>query len=208
MLSRSQVGNICRQQEHVSPCNIILIACLNSVSVIPAHSSLTIHCPRVGKEGLLRCLSDLAGRDLRNGTLSQESSEEQEAAGMYALSPEDFALMDRLNTEYKQRFGFPFVLCARMNDRASILRQLSECCRNGREAEVARGIGEVKKICRLRLEALVHVDRHGDAAVCLVMCFNLVYSVHVKEWCSTWFSPQRVSVAEANSQFNVTTQVI
>lgn len=120
--------------------------------------------PLSGREGILRCHPDLAGRDLRSGTLTRESCEEQAAAGMNALSPEDAALMARLNAEYKQRFGFPFVVCARAHDKAGILRQLSERCRNGREAEVARGIEEVKKICRLRLEALVRVDRRGDAA--------------------------------------------
>lgn len=83
---------------------------------------------------------------------------------MNALSPGDVAAMARLNAEYKQRFGFPFVVCARMHDKAGILRQLSQRCRNEREAEVARGIEEVKKICRLRLEALVHMDGRGDAA--------------------------------------------
>lgn len=75
---------------------------------------------------------------------------------MNALGPEDVPRMARLNAEYKQRFGFPFVICARMNDKASILRQLSERCRNERTVEVALGIGEVKKICQLRLRALVH----------------------------------------------------
>lgn len=96
--------------------------------------------------------------------MTQESSDEQAAAGMKALSPGDADLMARLNAEYKQRFGFPFVVCARMHDKAGILRQLSERCRNGCAAEVARGIEEVKKICRLRLEALVRVNVQGDAA--------------------------------------------
>lgn len=120
--------------------------------------------PLSGKEGILRCHPDLAGRDLRSGTLTQESSEEQAAAGMNALSPGDVDLMARLNAEYKQRFGFPFVVCARMHDKAGILRQLSGRCRNECAAEVARGIEEVKKICRLRLEALVRVNVQGDAA--------------------------------------------
>lgn len=109
-----------------------------------------------GKEGILRCHPDLAGRELQRGTLTRESTEEQAAAGMNALGPEDVARMARLNAEYKQRFGFPFVICARMNDKASILRKLSERCRNERAVEVTRGIGEVKKICQLRLRALVH----------------------------------------------------
>ncbi|XP_041670272.1 2-oxo-4-hydroxy-4-carboxy-5-ureidoimidazoline decarboxylase [Cheilinus undulatus] len=111
--------------------------------------------PESGKEGILRCHPDLAGRDLRSGTLTPESREEQTGAGMDALSSAEATRMARLNEEYKQRFGFPFVICARMTDKANILRQLSERCQNERAAERTRGIEEVKKICRLRLQTLV-----------------------------------------------------
>ncbi|XP_056290666.1 2-oxo-4-hydroxy-4-carboxy-5-ureidoimidazoline decarboxylase [Pseudoliparis swirei] len=114
--------------------------------------------PESGKEGVLRCHPDLAGRDLQSGTLTRESREEQAGAGMDALNSADASRMARLNQEYKERFGFPFVICARMNDKANILRQLSERCQNERAVERARGIEEVKKICRLRLEALVLTD--------------------------------------------------
>lgn len=113
---------------------------------------------RPGKEGILRCHPDLAGRDLQIGTLTRESREEQAGAGMDALDSAEASRMAWLNGEYKKRFGFPFVICARMNDKANILRQLSERCRNEREVERARGIQEVKKICRLRLQALVLPD--------------------------------------------------
>ncbi|XP_047423757.1 2-oxo-4-hydroxy-4-carboxy-5-ureidoimidazoline decarboxylase [Mugil cephalus] len=114
--------------------------------------------PESGKEGILRCLPDLAGRDLQNGTLTRESREEQARAGMDALSSEEASRMARLNEEYKERFGFPFVICARMNDKENILRQLTERCRSERQVERARGVEEVKKICRLRLQALVLSD--------------------------------------------------
>ncbi|XP_068611559.1 2-oxo-4-hydroxy-4-carboxy-5-ureidoimidazoline decarboxylase-like [Brachionichthys hirsutus] len=112
--------------------------------------------PDAGQEGLLRCLPDLAGRELQNGTLSRESHEEQSAAGIDALNSADAARMARLNEEYKQRFEFPFVICARMNDKASIFNRLSERCRNERAAERARAINEVKKICHLRIQHLMH----------------------------------------------------
>ncbi|XP_068604342.1 2-oxo-4-hydroxy-4-carboxy-5-ureidoimidazoline decarboxylase [Brachionichthys hirsutus] len=111
--------------------------------------------PESGKEGILRCHPDLAGRGLQSGTLTQESREEQAVAGMDALDQAEALRMARLNEQYKQRFGFPFVICARMSDKADVLRQLSERCRNERAAERDRGIAEVKKICRLRLRALV-----------------------------------------------------
>ncbi|XP_022050799.1 2-oxo-4-hydroxy-4-carboxy-5-ureidoimidazoline decarboxylase [Acanthochromis polyacanthus] len=114
--------------------------------------------PESGKEGILRCHPDLAGRDLHSGTLTRESREEQARAGMDALSSGEASRMSRLNEEYKTRFGFPFVICARMNDKANILRQLTERCGNERAVERERGIEEVKKICRLRLQGLVLCD--------------------------------------------------
>ncbi|KAI3355261.1 hypothetical protein L3Q82_018115 [Scortum barcoo] len=111
--------------------------------------------PESGKEGILRCHPDLAGRDLQSGTLTRESLQEQAGAGMDALGPAEASTMARLNREYKERFGFPFVICARMSDKAHILRQLSERCGGERAVERARGIEEVKKICRLRLQSLI-----------------------------------------------------
>lgn len=121
------------------------------LSIIDPHL-----CP--GKEGILRCHPDLAGRDLQSGTLTKESRDEQAGAGMDALSPAEASRMARLNEEYKERFGFPFVICARMNDKGNILRKLTERCQNERAAERARGIEEVKKICHLRLQGLVLPD--------------------------------------------------
>ncbi|KAF0028106.1 hypothetical protein F2P81_019193 [Scophthalmus maximus] len=111
--------------------------------------------PESGKEGILRCHPDLAGRDLQRGTLTRESRGEQAQAGLDALESAEMSRMARLNGEYKERFGFPFVICARMCDKANILQQLSERCRNERAAERARGVEEVKKIGRLRLQGLV-----------------------------------------------------
>ncbi|XP_053175507.1 2-oxo-4-hydroxy-4-carboxy-5-ureidoimidazoline decarboxylase-like [Scomber japonicus] len=114
--------------------------------------------PESGKEGILRCLPDLAGRDHQSGTLTPESREEQAQAGMDGLDSTELLRMARHNDEYKVRFGFPFVICARMNDKPTIFQQLSERLRNKRAVERARGIEEVKKICRLRLQGLVLID--------------------------------------------------
>lgn len=115
-------------------------------------------CWCTGKEGILRCHPDLAGRDLQRGTLTQESRVEQAAAGLDALGSEEASCMERLNDEYKQRFGFPFVICARMNDKATILDQMTERCQNEPALETVRGIEEVKKICSLRLHSIILVD--------------------------------------------------
>ncbi|XP_070784463.1 2-oxo-4-hydroxy-4-carboxy-5-ureidoimidazoline decarboxylase [Enoplosus armatus] len=148
----------------VEKCSIITAAVWSrrpfvSLTALEAAISEFIDAlPESGKEGILRCHPDLAGRDLQSGTLTPESREEQAGAGMDALNSAEASRMARLNEEYKERFGFPFVICARMNDKANILLQLSERCQNERAVERARGIEEVKKICRLRLQGLVHID--------------------------------------------------
>lgn len=108
-----------------------------------------------GKEGILRCHPDLAGRDLQCGTLTPESHEEQAEAGLDALNSAEASALAQLNQDYKMRFEFPFVICAKMNDKIAILRHLSERIGKDRAKEIAHGIEEVKKICHLRLQALV-----------------------------------------------------
>ncbi|KAK2870078.1 hypothetical protein QQF64_021966 [Cirrhinus molitorella] len=126
---------------------------------IEVHIAEFIHSlPDSGKEGILRCHPDLAGRDLQSGTLTQESQEEQSQAGMTTLDSAEILKMYRLNAEYKDRFGFPFVICARLNNKADIVRQLSERLKNDRAAERERAIEEVKKICSLRLRNIVLPD--------------------------------------------------
>ncbi|XP_042366533.1 2-oxo-4-hydroxy-4-carboxy-5-ureidoimidazoline decarboxylase [Plectropomus leopardus] len=131
---------------------------LNLSALEAAISEFIDALPESGKEGILRCHPDLAGRDLQSGTLTRESREEQAGAGMDALTCAEASRMGRLNKEYKERFGFPFVICARMNDKANILQQLSARVQNERAVERARGIEEVKKICRLRLQGVVLTD--------------------------------------------------
>lgn len=74
---------------------------------------------------------------------------------MDALGSGEASRIARLNEAYKRRFGFPFVICARLNDKGTILRQLTERRQNDPALETVRGIEEVKKICRLRLQNIV-----------------------------------------------------
>ncbi|KAJ8246205.1 hypothetical protein GJAV_G00264900 [Gymnothorax javanicus] len=119
--------------------------------------------PNSGKEGILRCHPDLAGRDLQRGTLTPESQAEQSQAGLTQLEPGEAEHIAALNARYKQRFGFPFVICARKNDKPAILQQLSQRVSNEPGQELLTAIQEVKKICRLRLQGLVCPGQHSSA---------------------------------------------
>ena len=100
---------------------------------------------------LIRAHPDLVGR----AVLTAESQGEQTAAGLTDLSPEEAALFARYNAEYKTRFGFPFVICARLNKKDTILAAFPVRLRNDETQERETALGEIYKIARLRLEDLI-----------------------------------------------------
>ncbi|CAL4209184.1 unnamed protein product [Meganyctiphanes norvegica] len=71
------------------------------------------HLPIEDKKGILRLLPDLAGRLAEAGNLSAESTYEQRTAGLTLLTPNEKQRIRSLNKRYWDRFGFPFVVCAR-----------------------------------------------------------------------------------------------
>lgn len=114
--------------------------------------------PISGKEGILRLHPDLAGRLAQAGQLTSESTREQASAGLNTMTEEERQRMTNLNKRYTQKFGFPFVICARENKKDAILRGLEERLENAPQTEAITGANEVKKICRLRLVDLVKPD--------------------------------------------------
>ncbi len=114
--------------------------------------------PAERQVALLQAHPDLVGRAALAGTLSPASAGEQAAAGLYALTPDEIATFQRLNQAYRARFGFPFVICARANKKASILAGFERRLGNTREQEVATALVEVEQICALRLADLVAPD--------------------------------------------------
>lgn len=111
--------------------------------------------PAERQVALLRAHPDLVGRAALAGTLSRDSTAEQAAAGLNRLSPEDVATFNRLNAAYRTKFGFPFIVCARENTKATILAGFEERLPHDRDDEIRIALGEVAKICRLRLASLV-----------------------------------------------------
>lgn len=94
---------------------------------------------------------DLVGRLAREGRLTRESTREQGAAGLAALSAEEIEQFDRYNAAYRAKFGFPFVICARENKKESILAVFPKRLNNDCETEIHTALREIAKIARLRL---------------------------------------------------------
>jgi len=100
---------------------------------------------------LIQAHPDLAGKAAIAGELTAESAHEQSSAGLSRLAPEEFATFTRLNHAYRERFGFPFVICAREHNATSILEHFAARLEHTRTQEIDTALGEIAKIARLRL---------------------------------------------------------
>jgi OHCU decarboxylase len=104
---------------------------------------------------LIQAHPDLVGSAARAGTLTPESREEQARAGLDRLSPEEVAAFQEYNRQYRQKFGFPFVICARLNKKESVLAGFKARLGCSRPEEIKTALDEISKIARLRLEGLI-----------------------------------------------------
>ena len=65
------------------------------------------------KLALLRAHPELAGKAMINNALTAESKNEQSQSGLTHCSPQEFELIQKLNSQYNQKFGWPFILAVR-----------------------------------------------------------------------------------------------
>jgi beta-ureidopropionase / N-carbamoyl-L-amino-acid hydrolase len=62
---------------------------------------------------LIRAHPELAGKAMVSKTLTAESTNEQNKAGLTDCTPQEFAQIQQLNADYNAKFGFPFILAVR-----------------------------------------------------------------------------------------------
>ena len=68
---------------------------------------------REAKLGLIRAHPELAGKAMQSNTLTAESTNEQNKAGLTECTPDELAYIAKLNAAYLAKFGFPFILAVR-----------------------------------------------------------------------------------------------
>ncbi len=103
------------------------------------------------KMSLIRAHPDLVGRLAKEGKLTHESTSEQKSAGLTDLSEAEIQQFDRYNAQYKEKFGFPFIICARQNKKSAILESFPKRLENTKEQEIKTALNEIYKIAELRL---------------------------------------------------------
>jgi OHCU decarboxylase len=124
-------------------------------SVLDLHQkmvSLVRQAPPARQLELIQAHPDLAGRLAQQGQLTAESTREQASAGLHQLDPIQLRDLQQQNEAYRQRFGFPFIICARLKSLPTILEALRRRLAADRTAEMTTALEEIDKIAKLRLE--------------------------------------------------------
>lgn len=124
-----------------------------SAEVLHAALCATMRAAPADRQlALIRAHPDLAGRLAQQKKLTAESTREQASAGLDQLTDAELAEFTRNNDSYKAKFGFPFIICARLNAKASILAAMTARLPNPPAVEFSTALGEIEKIAWLRLK--------------------------------------------------------
>ena len=127
-------------------------------SIEQLHKALckTVQTSEESKQvDLIRAHPDLVGRAAVAGTLAPASASEQASAGLNNLTTDEIEQFQKLNQAYRDKFGFPFVICARLNKKEAILKGFETRLKHPREKEIKTALAEIEQIAYLRLQDII-----------------------------------------------------
>ncbi len=112
--------------------------------------------PVQAKLDLIRAHPELAGKAMEANTLTAESTNEQNKAGLTRCTPEELEHIRRLNAEYGERFGFPFILAVRGPrgaglSKAEIIETFERRLHNHPDFELDEALRNIHRIAEIRL---------------------------------------------------------
>ena len=106
------------------------------------------------KESHIKILN--AHPDLAIGKrLTADSKNEQQNASLNQCTNEEFLEFKKLNEEYKKKFGFPFILAVKGNNKEEILNSFRQRITNNINLEFEEAKKQVKKIANFRLSKII-----------------------------------------------------
>ncbi|MEG0000663.1 MAG: 2-oxo-4-hydroxy-4-carboxy-5-ureidoimidazoline decarboxylase [Comamonas sp.] len=117
---------------------------------------------------LIRAHPELAGKAMVARSLTAESTNEQNRAGLTQCSLEEFARIQQLNADYNARFGFPFILAVRGPRGLGLAKQeiidtFARRLHNHPDFECAEAIRNIHRIAEIRLnDKFGHVPTLGN----------------------------------------------
>jgi 2-oxo-4-hydroxy-4-carboxy-5-ureidoimidazoline decarboxylase len=120
-----------------------------------AMAAAVAKAPEAQRLALLRAHPELAGKEAKSGALTDASQREQAGAGLDQCSAAELAQIESFNRAYRDRFGFPFIIAVSGLDKRQIIAAMEQRLKNEPHDEFATALGEVDKIARIRIDALI-----------------------------------------------------
>ncbi len=121
--------------------------------------TMTVVLKNAGKQAqidLIRAHPELAGKAMVSQSLTNESTHEQKTAGLTQCTPDEYATIQQLNTDYNAKFGFPFILAVRGPrgnglSKQQIISTFARRLQNHPEFELAECLRNIHRVVELRL---------------------------------------------------------
>jgi 2-oxo-4-hydroxy-4-carboxy-5-ureidoimidazoline decarboxylase len=94
---------------------------------------------------------DLVGRPSPGSPLTAHSAAEQKGAGLDAITAAEAARLSLWNRRYREKFGFPFIICVRRHGKDSIFAEFERRLARQPDVELRAALDEIGRISALRL---------------------------------------------------------
>jgi 2-oxo-4-hydroxy-4-carboxy-5-ureidoimidazoline decarboxylase len=120
----------------------------NREALIAAFEKALDDATPTAQKLLVRMHPDLAGK----AKLSMNSRREQRGAGLDTLLEDELQKFTTLNTQYKTKFGFPFIFAVKGATKHQIIESFESRINNNINDEFAVTLAQIKRIFRFRIE--------------------------------------------------------
>lgn len=134
---------------------LYVTARLDNISTVTelanAMKAIVDNSSREEKLDILQNHPDLGKKVEQLKELTKESQQEQSAAGLDTLEGDELEMFTTLNSKYKEKFQFPFILAVRNASKHTVLAALKGRYPNPPEVEFVTAMSQVHKIAWMRL---------------------------------------------------------
>lgn len=121
------------------------------------------------KMTLLRAHPDLCEKVSKLKELTKDSQDEQSKAGLQSMEGEELAKFTSMNSSYRDKFKFPFILAVRNATKYTVMSALEGRLPNTVEKEVATALEQVHKIAWMRLLSKFYSANYPGYLTCHIL---------------------------------------
>ena len=94
--------------------------------------------------------------------MTTDSRKEQSNAKLNQCTEEELKEFIELNKDYKNKFGFPFIIAVKGKNKSEILENFKKRIKNNKNVEFEEAKKQVKKIASLRIEELKKIKQLSE----------------------------------------------